>query len=148
MKTKTMRNAMKVGLAVFVCLTTWGFAGTANAQTTLAGKFNLPYEVHWGTRVVPAGQYTISMDPAGAIVFVCSKDGNTAFYTPIPTRNSNNKGAAALFVMVRGHERVVRSLNLPKRGFSLIYQPATSAERELLAKSEQVEAVPLITAGK
>jgi hypothetical protein len=51
-------------------------------------------------------------------------------------------------VMVRGNERIVRSLNLPAHGVSLIYTPATSSEREILAKADQVHSVPVITAGK
>lgn len=131
-----------------VFLVTWGFAGTANAQTTPAAKFDLPFEVHWGKTVLPPGQYTISMNSATNIVFVQSTHGQTAFFTSIPTRENSSKGAAAMLVTVRGKERTVRSLNLPARGISLIYQPATSAEREILAKADKVEAVPLITSGK
>jgi hypothetical protein len=82
-------------------------------------------------------------------VFVQSTSGK-AFYTSIPIKddNYNRKGAATLVVMVRGNERTVRSLNFPGRGYSLIYQPATKAEREILAKADQAETVPLIAAGK
>jgi hypothetical protein len=33
-------------------------------------------------------------------------------------------------------------------GISLIYRPATNAEREMLAKADQVQTVPVISAGK
>ncbi len=94
MKAKTMRHAIEVRLFAVVLLATCAFAAAANAQT-IAAKFTLPFETHWGK-----------------------------------------------------NERRVRSLNLPGRGVSLIYPPTTSAEREMLAKADQVHAVPVITAGK
>jgi hypothetical protein len=149
MKAKTIRHAVDVGLFVFLALTTWGFAGTANAQTSPAAKFNLPFEVHWGKNVLPPGQYTVSLDPSARTVRVQSTSG-TAFYTSIPIKDDSQgrKGNTAMVIMVRGNERTVRSLNFPGRGYSLIYQPATKAEREILAKADQLETVPLITAGK
>jgi hypothetical protein len=148
MKAKTMRHAVKAGLFLFVILATCGFAGTANAQTTLVGSFKLPFQVHWGKSALPAGQYTVSMDGVGPVATVRSANGKIAFFTPIPIRAYSEKGAAALVVMVRGNERIVRSLNLPDRHISLIYQPATEAQRELLAQADHIQAVPVITAGK
>jgi hypothetical protein len=146
-KAKTMRLAIEVRLFAVVLLATCAFAAAANAQT-MAAKFTLPFEVHWGKNVLPAGNYTISMDSLADVALVRSANGNTVGLTPIPIQAKSDKGVTALFVMVRGNERIVRSLNLPTRGVSLIYPPATSAQRELLAKADQVRAVPVITAGK
>ncbi len=38
-------------------------ASLANAQGNYKGTFNLPVEAHWGLAVLPAGQYTVSIDP-------------------------------------------------------------------------------------
>jgi hypothetical protein len=146
-KAKTMRHAIEVRLFAVVLLATCAFAAAANAQT-LAAKFTLPFEVHWGKSVLPAGDYTISMNSLANVALVRSANGNTVGFTPIPIQAKSDKGATALFVMVRGNEHLVRSLNLPTRGVSLIYPPATSAQRELLANADQVRAVPVITAGK
>ena len=54
MKSKTMRHAIKVRLFAAVLLATCVFSGAANAQT-MAIKFNLPFEVHWGKTLLPAG---------------------------------------------------------------------------------------------
>lgn len=145
MEAKTIRHAIKVRLFSVVLLATCAFAAAANAQT-LSAKFTLPFEVHWGKNVLPAGDYTISMDSHTNMALVRSANGNTVGFTPIPIEASSNKGATALFAMVRGNDRIVRSLNLPAHGVSLIYPPATSAEREMLAKADQVQAVPVITA--
>jgi len=39
-------------------------------------------------------------------------------------------------------------MNLPLRGISLIYRPITNTEREMLAKADQLQAVPVTEAGK
>ncbi len=147
MKTKTMRYAFKVRLFAVILLATCAFAAAANAQT-VAAKFTLPFEVHWGKNVLPPGKYTIRMDSLANVALVRSANGKTACFTPIPIRAYSEKGTTALLVMVRGNERIVRSLNLPTRGVSLIYPPATNAERELLAKADQGQTVPVITTGK
>ena len=147
MKPKTMRHAIGVRLFAVVLLAICAFAAAANAQTIVA-QFTLPYEVHWGKSVLPAGKYSISMASLSDVAIVQSANAKISFFTPIPYRAFSDKGPTALFVMVRGNERSVRSLNLPLRRISLIYRPTTSGEREMLAKADQVEAVPVITAGK
>ena len=147
MKAKTIRHAIEVRLFTVVLLATCAFAGAVNAQT-IAANFTLPFEVHWGKNALPAGEYTISMDSLANVALVRSANGKTACFTPIPVKAYSDKGATALLVMVRGNEHIVRSLNLPTRGVSLIYPPATSAEREMLAKADKVQIVPVITAGK
>jgi len=147
MKTKMMGNANVVRLFAVVLLTVCALAAAANAQTYSA-KFTLPFEVHWGKILLPAGDYTISMNSLTNVALVQSANGKTAGFTPIPITASNDQGTTALSVMVRGNERIVRSLNLPARGVALIYQPASSAEREMLAKADGVLTVPVITVGK
>jgi hypothetical protein len=147
MKAKTIRHAIEVRLFAVVLLATCAFAAAANAQT-LAAKFTLPFEVHWGKNVLPAGKYTVSMDSSTNVALIRSANGETVGFTPVPTRATSHSGNTALFVMVRGNERLVRSLNLPSSGISLIYPPTSSAQREILAEADHVKPVPVITAGK
>lgn len=150
MKIKSLRRAIKTSLFVFVAAASFGVAATANAQSSaqhaVAIRFTLPFEVYWGAKVLPAGQYTMYFDNSHPASLVESASGKTTFFTPIPIKNHSDKGPAGLLVMIRGNQRMIRSLNLPKSDLSLVYQPATSAEREILAKAEQVEAVPLTSA--
>jgi hypothetical protein len=147
MRNKGKRHTTKATLFAVVLLATCAFAGLANAQT-LAVKFTLPFEVQWGRNVLPAGEYSISMDSIANVALVRSANGNTVGFTPIPITATSHSGNTALFVMVRGNEHLVRSLNLPARGISLIYPPTTSAQREMLANADRVKSVPVITAGK
>jgi hypothetical protein len=147
MKTKTIRRAIELRLFAVVVLATCAFAAAANAQS-FSAKFTLPFDTHWGWNVLPAGNYTMSLDSQTNVALIRSADGKTAGFTPIPFEASSKDGTTALLVMVRGNEHIVRSLNLPAHGVSLIYTPATSAEREILAKADQILSVPVITAGK
>jgi hypothetical protein len=147
MKFEAIRNVIKVRLFAAAMLAAGLFASAGYAQTSFSGKFTLSNEVRWGKNVLPAGQYTINMGAVSATAMVQSRDGKIAFYTPIPIKNRSEKGPAALTVLVHGNERIVRSLNLPERGLSLVYRPTTPAEREMLAKADHATAVPLITSG-
>jgi hypothetical protein len=147
MKAKTKRHAFEVRLFAVVLLATCVFAAAANAQT-LAAKFTLPFEVHWGRNVLPAGEYTVTMDSTTNVALIRSANGETVGFSPVPTRATSHSGTTALFVMVRGNERLIRSLNLPTSGISLIYPPTSSAQREMLANADRIKSVPVITAGK
>jgi hypothetical protein len=148
MKTETIGQLSRVRLLVIVTLATCAFAAAANAQSSFTGKFTLPYEVHWGTAILPAGEYTITMDTLHTAALVQSASNNQSFYTRVPMTDDSEKGAPCLFITVHGDERMIRSLNLPQFGRSLIYNPLTKAERELLAKTGQVRTVPVFIARK
>lgn len=148
MKFETIRNAIKVRLIAAAVLAAGLCASAGYAQTGFAGKFTLPYEVQWGGKALPAGQYVITMHSVRPTAIVQSTDGKIAFYTPIPIQDRAEKGATALKVLVRGHQRMVLSLNLPERGVRLVYRPTTAAERELIAQADHESTVPLTTAQK
>lgn len=146
MKTETIRHTVR--LLVIVTLTACAFATAASAQSSFTGKFTLPYEVHWGTVMLPAGDYSITMASPTAPAEVWSANGKTKMFTVIPIAADSQKGAASIFITVRGNERRVQSLNLPQLGQSLTYEPLSRSEREALAKGRRLEAVPVITAEK
>jgi len=147
MKSKTIRHPICARLFAAVLLATCAFTAAANAQS-FSARFKLPFEVHWGKNVLPAGDYTIKFDWPANVALLEAVNGKTAGFTPVPITTSSDKGAAALSITVRGNERTVRSLNLPTRGIALVYSPTTNAEREMLAKADQVLNVPVMTAGK
>jgi len=153
MKITTMGRESMPGLFALLVLAAFGIVATANAQfyqSYAVASFTLPFEAHWGAKVIPAGDYTIRVRIGERLEppLVCSADGKIAFYTPFPRRQPSDKGPAALFVVASGKGHMVRSLNLPKSGLSLVYQPTTNAEREILAKAEQVQPVQLTSVEK
>jgi len=146
MKAKTLRHAFKVRLFAVVLLATCAFAAAANAQT-VAVKFTLPFEVHWGKNLLPAGQYSVTLDSSRMWVWSDRQTGRSHSLHPSQSRLLATK-APPHYLSWSRNERRVRSLNLPMSGISLIYRPATNAEREMLAKADQVQTVPVISAGK
>lgn len=143
-----IRQSTTVKLALGVLFATCVVTSVANAQSTFAGKVTLPYEVHWNHAVLPAGEYSIRMDSKGAPAVLHSTSTGKSAYTAVPIIADGQKGAAFLTVTMRGKERRVRSLNLPETGQSLIFEPITKREREMLATAGQIDTVPVVTARK
>ena len=134
-----------VRLLAILALATCAFAAAANAQSVTA-KFTLPYEVHWGTATLPAGEYAISMDSLHtAIALVQSASNNVSFFTRIPVMADSSKSPASLVITSFQGDRRVRSLNV--LGKSFVYEPLTRAEREQIAKG-RMQIVPVFIARK
>ena len=110
-------------------------AVAANAQTALHGKFQLTTEARWGKAILPAGQYSFSMDSVQAPLIIKSEDGKTSAMAVAKTSVDAAPGGSYIFTTGSGADRTVRSINLPQLGRSLIYKPLTSQEREMLYTS-------------
>jgi hypothetical protein len=143
-------HSTKPMLLVAVLMAICTLTVSTNAQSAWVAQFTLPYEVQWNHAVLPAGQYTITVDSmsGSAVVRVSSADGRRSIYTEVPIIADAEKGGARVLISTAGGQHTVRSMNLPLRGFSLVFQPLTRTEREELAKTGQLESVPLMTAKK
>jgi hypothetical protein len=148
MTIKTMGQSVKAKLFAAVVLATCVFTIAANAQPRFVGKFTLPYEVHWNHAVLPAGEYSMRMDARGTPPVVRSASSNRSVYIAVPIIADRENGGSNLLVTIRGNEHRVRSLNLSGLGVSLVYEPLTKTEREMLAKAGHLEAVPVVIARK
>jgi len=137
--------ALKLLLAVVIA--TCAFAAAANAQPSFTGKFTLPHEVRWGLATLPAGEYSIRMDPSGPVVVRATKGDMAVFIKP-PIVADSEQGGRYMIITTQGNERTVRSLNLPELGKSVIFAPLNKSEREVLAKTHQIETPPVVTAKK
>jgi hypothetical protein len=142
------RQSTSVRLILSVLFATCVFTSSANAQPSFEGKFTLPYEVRWNHAVLPAGEYFIQVDRKGVPVILRSKTTGRSVNSITPILADREKGAARLTVTTRGNEHIVRSVNLPQIGNSLIFEPLTKKERETFAKAGQIYAVPVVTARK
>lgn len=148
MRIETVRTLIKARLVAAAVLVASLCAAAGYAQPSFAGRFTLPYEVNWGKNVLPAGNYRIIMEPLGSKTTIESADGKIAFFAPMPIPQDSKGGTTGLVVVLYGNQRFVRALNLPHNGVSLVYQPGTRAEREMLAKANGVDTVPLLTGSK
>ena len=148
MMKETIRNLISAKLMATTLFLLSVCAAAGYAQPSFAGRFTLPFEVNWGKHVLPAGQYFILMEEFGTSAIVRSMDSRIAFFTPLPVKDKSEGGITGLVVLIRGNERTVSALNLPHNGYALVYKPKTAAERELLAKADRLETIPLVSSGK
>jgi hypothetical protein len=144
----TTQRMSSVKLLLGVLVATIVFSAAANAQPTFEGKFVLPHEVRWNHAVLPAGEYSIQLESVGAPVVLYSANTGRSFNTSAPMIADAQKGATRLNITNFGNERRVRSLNLPQIGKSLVFEPLTKTEKEMLAKAGQNDSVPVIAARK
>lgn len=129
-----------------VLIATSVFTLTANAHSSFAGKFTLPFEVHWGRAVLPAGQYFISMDATTGPAMVSSMKGDKTIYTEAPAVANSHSGGTSLTITTTANERRVRYLNVRELGKLLIFAPRSKSEREELAKTVSSNTIPVVTA--
>lgn len=131
-----------VGIAVMTGL----LAAAANASPSFAGKFTLPYEVHWSHAVIPPGDYVIRMDSNTATPVIRSTDGGIVAVTGIPTIADSSEADGFITITNNGNERRVRTLNLPELKKVVIFVPFTKEEKEALAKAGSIKTVPVVSA--
>jgi hypothetical protein len=137
---------VKVVLVAAVALAS--VARTASAQV-LRGSFTLPYEVHWGRAVLPAGTYLIKIDSVRGPALVTTTDGRgRCLVLPALVDSATESRASGLLISRIEGERRVRSLNWREGGRSFVYQPTAKPKHALSARASDLEAVPIATASK
>jgi hypothetical protein len=143
-KTSLTPLKLAVAAAIAICLS----VSSASAQS-LKGSFTLPYEVHWGQAVLPAGPYTITFDrlDGPAIVRTGTGEGR-ALVMPVNIDKAKKDQPSALLVTRIENEHVVRYLNLCEANVSFVYRPFTKSERNLVSKIDEPEAVAILMARK
>src|SRR5260370_34309822 len=76
------------------------------------GQVHLTVRNRLGQNVLPAGEYSITMDSSAEAALVRSANGKTVGFTPSPMKADSDKGATALLIIDRASERRVSSLTL------------------------------------
>ena len=109
-------------------------AVAANAQATLHGKFQLTSETRWGKAVLPAGEYSLTIDSMQKPVrmFIQAANGKAGAVALARISEGPAPGGSYLFITGQGADREVRSINLPQLGTSLIYKRLSKRDRETL----------------
>lgn len=135
---------LAVAAAIAICVS----ANSASAQA-LKATFTLPYEVHWGKAVLPAGPYTITIDSlSGPAIIRTHNGGGGMLVMPLTTGQAMNDQPSGLIVTAIENAHIVRYLNLREANVSLGYHLFTKAERKLVGKAVEPEAVAILMARK
>ena len=137
-----------VKLLVVAAVVVASFAGTASAQV-VEGKFTLPFEAHWGSVVLPAGQYSLKMDRPSGLTRLTSLTGTHVGYVRAVGIDDALKGQATALLVTRNEEgRVIRSFTWSEGGKTFVYKPLTKAELAQMADAGRSDTVPIQTAQK
>lgn len=149
MKLNITRSATGWTLFAAALLASALFAGSANAQSSLKGKFTLQHETRWGQAVLPAGNYLISFDNhmSNMLVVRDAKTRHAVAYEPINNVQDSTEGESALLIAVRGSQQVVHSFRLAELGQTFIFDRELANRREV-EEARQSQAVPVIVAKK
>ena len=146
----TNRSLRLMKFAVLALLTACFGASLANAQE-VKGKFNLPFEAHWGKAVLAPGGYSFRLNSSGAApdyTVVVREDDQTATIIMASTRGHSSSGKSGLIVERHGDRGTVRSLRLAEAGL-VIYYPAAKTQPPMLAQGPKlIQRIPILVAQK
>lgn len=137
-----------VKLAVLALLSSGFGASLANAQV-YAGKFTLPFEARWGRAVLPAGDYTFTMDSASApFTIIVRGEQDTNIIMTTAGHDTSIARRSVLQVVRHGAGGTIRSLTLAELGVVLYYR-APKGEPAMFAQApELIQRLPVSPAGK
>ena len=143
---RSFRLVGSMGLAV-VCACLW--AGVANAQDTLKGKFTLPFDAQWGTATLPAGDYEFTIRSAASPTVVVNQGTRyVAFVLTEGTNKDQSNKASELYVTRSGGRAAIRMLHSAELGTDFFYNRPKAYGRELAGAPELIERIPVLTNGK
>jgi hypothetical protein len=128
----------KVGMAalVFGALVTSG-----NAQNIYQGKFTLPFETHWGSATLPAGDYTFVMSSASSDyrLFIRGEKVN-AIIMAAAADEKVVSGPAQLNLVDIADTQTVETFDAPEIGKTFVY--LTSAQKHMGRKEAHQKTAP------
>jgi hypothetical protein len=144
------KNLSTVQLLTLGLLSSFLWAGVANAAPLYRGRFTLPYEVRWGQAALPAGDYLLGFQDIGTRVFVQIWDAKSgkdiAFLAPLG--NSEAQGTSALLITDEGNQRIVHSLRLAELGEVFIYEPALARGAKDVREARKMLTLPIMAVKK
>jgi hypothetical protein len=108
-------------------------SGVAKAQSAYEGKFALPFEAHWGIAVLPAGDYTISMQSANAPYFLYIRgEGKTAIIMANTANTKTVSDDSHLSVVNTGGSQAITELEAGQLGLIFVYPVSKSQMKPMV----------------
>ncbi len=146
-------SLMFVKLAVLAVLAACFSAAPASLEgagpAAYSGKFTLPMAVQWGRAVLPAGDYSFTLDSAtlGGIAIVRGEGKAVMVMANAISDRSTSEHSSLLIVRSGGSARV-RSIHLAELGRDFYYG-APKGENQILAQGpELIQRIQIAAAGK
>lgn len=116
--------------------------GTACAQESAHGKFNLTHDVFWEAAKVPAGEYEFSIVPNGVspVLMLTKTSGRPARYMVLvaSTERTKQSDGSMLVLANMPQGSYVKALQLPDFGMTLDFNVPRSAEKQIAKAASSV----------
>ena len=127
------------------------FAAPGKAEDNYTGRFTLPHQVRWGSVVLPAGEYTFTMQSAAVpYVIHLRGEGIAAIIMTISVDTKASSGRSQLDLVQTGSEYVVRALEAPALGVTFLYgeRPTKSGSQEHMTRAKKLEPNASVSLGE
>jgi uncharacterized membrane protein len=137
---KMIRNFAWLRAAVLMAVALALSASHAAAGSLLQGRFKLPTEAHWGLTVLPAGEYSFTVESVGSFPMVAVRaiDGKCAgMFQAQSISKAKDSGEPVLTLTREGGEMFVSSLAIGEMEVVLEYRIPKVAEAPTMGMSTQ-----------
>jgi hypothetical protein len=146
---KSMRSVLAISFLALLAGGLW--CPAARAQTAAKGKFTLPFDVQWGKWIVPAGEYSFTLDRTTAEGILTVQSSESTFRMLHKTAFVHDAfGDSDLRVERIDGKWTVSELHLTPVGTGFCYCHKPKGPKEKLnARNHEFEAtVPVTVSGK
>jgi hypothetical protein len=128
---KINRNRLLAVVAIGLLTVSVGVSQAVAQHAAESGSFTLPFEVRWNSMVLPAGDYTFTMDSAGLNGNMNLRGPNGAiFLHTMALSDKDTNQRSALSIESRGNTRFVKELYLSDCGRHFFYWPPKSQDND------------------
>ena len=144
---KSIRSFTLLNLAMGWLLAICFNSGLASAQT-MAGKFTLPFEAHWGLATLPAGTYSFTVEGISREAKVrVLRGGETVAYMLNQGFDTTPSRSISLTIARNSAGRFVRDLSLPQIG-QVFHFSAPKNGPGAAAEEREIARIPVAPAEK
>jgi hypothetical protein len=134
---RLVKSVTKAGIAVLVL---GALAASGKAQSIYHGKFTLPFETHWGSATLPAGDYTFTVESASAQYRLYVRGQQTNFIIPAVTAEDATSQHAQLNLVDTADVYAVQTFDAPELGLTFTYW--TPTHKHMSSKEARQKAAP------
>jgi hypothetical protein len=125
-------------------------ANLASAQSLCKGSFTLPFEARWGNAVLPAGEYSFTLDHdslAGKVTIQAESGRYMGVIMNQVFSDQQTVDRSELVLVRSGGTYAVRALRLEELGMTLEYS-VPKGEKQLITQAPQLlQRIPVAMGG-
>jgi hypothetical protein len=145
--TRSSKLVASLGLALLAgCFT----ANLASAQDLYKGRFTLPFEARWGHVVLPAGEYSFTLDHlslAGKVTIEAESGRYVGVIMNQVFSDQQTVDRSELVLVRSGGIYAVRALRLEELGMTLEYAAPKTGKQIISQAPQLLQRIPVAMGG-